>query len=244
MPRLSVNVDHVATLRQQRGTHYPDPVFAAYLAELGGADGITVHLRADQRHIAERDLAILVKTVSTHLTLEMGLDEKVLQMALTYKPDMVTLVPERPGEPTTERGFDLSKESTDVEPFVRRLADARIIVSIFTDPNEANIKVAAELGADFVELNTTYYAEATDVVSELAELDKIEKSASLAAKHKLGVAVGHALDYRNVVNIAAIPSVEEFSIGHSIISRAVMVGMERAVREMKLVIENASQSNK
>lgn len=244
MPRLSVNVDHIATLRQQRGTHYPDPVFGAYLAEMGGADGITVHLRTDQRHITERDLAILVRTVSTHLTLEMGLDEKVLQSALTHKPDMVTLVPERPGEPTTERGFDLSVEADNVEPFIRRLADAGITVCLFIDPSEANVKIAAELGADFVELNTTYYAEADDVVRELEELERIEKSASLALKHKLAVAVGHALDYKNVVNIAAIPAVEEFSIGHSIISRAVFVGLEKAVREMKAIIENSAQSGK
>jgi len=241
MPRLSVNVDHVATLRQLRGTRYPDPVFAAYLAELGGADGITIHLRQDRRHIQDRDLAILRQTVSTHLTLEMAPMEAMVQIALKYLPDMVTLVPERTGEQTTERGFNLESERTIVEPFIGRLQDGGIAVSIFIDPSEDNIRYAAEMGADFVELNTTYYAEADSFEREIEELDRIDRMANLAAKLKLGVAVGHALDYRNVVNIAAIEAVEEFSIGHSIVSRAVYVGFERAVREMKEIIERAAK---
>ncbi len=244
MARLSVNVDHVATIRQLRGTKYPDPVLAAYLAELGGADGITIHLRQDRRHIQDRDLFLLRQTVSTHLTLEMAPTEGMAQIALKALPDMVTLVPERSGENTTERGFNLEQEAPEVEPFIVKLQDAGIEVSLFVDPTETNIRIAAELGADFVELNTTYYAESDSFERELEELDRIEKAAFLAAKQKLGVAVGHALDYRNVANIAAIEAVEEFSIGHSIVARAVLVGMERAVREMKEIIEKAANSAK
>ncbi len=239
MSRLSVNVDHVATLRQLRGTKFPDPVLAAYLAELGGADGITVHLRLDRRHIQDRDLYLLRQTVSTHLTLEMAPTEGMTKIALDVLPDMVTLVPERSGEDTTERGFNLEQEATDLEPVIRKLQEAEIEVSIFIDPTETNVRIAGELGADFVELNTTHYAEAESFEKELEELDRLERAANLAAKQKLGVAVGHALNYQNVVNVAAIEAVEEFSIGHSIVCRAVLVGMERATREMKELILRA-----
>ncbi|MCD6595321.1 pyridoxine 5'-phosphate synthase [bacterium] len=241
MSRLSVNIDHIATLRQLRGTKYPDPVLAAYIAELGGADGITTHLRQDRRHIQDRDLFLLRQTVSTHLTLEMAPTEGMVQIALKAMPDMVTLVPERGGENTTERGFNLEQESNELEPILSKLQDSEIEVSLFIDPTETNVRIAAEIGSDFVELNTTFYSDAEDFEKELTELDKIEKSATLATKQKLGVAVGHALDYQNVTNIAAIESVEEFSIGHSIICRAALVGMERAVREMNEIIQKSSQ---
>ena len=236
MSRLSVNVDHIATLRQLRGTKFPDPVLAAYLAELGGADGITIHLRQDRRHIQDRDLFLLRQTVSTHLTLEMAPTTGMTQIALKTVPDMVTFVPERSGENTTERGFNLEQEGDELEPIIKNLQDSGIEVSLFVDPTETNMRVAGELAADFVELNTTFYAESEDFEKELEELDKIERAANLAAKQKLGVAVGHALNYQNVLNIAAIQAVEEFSIGHSIICRAALVGMERATREMKETI--------
>ncbi len=241
MSRLSVNVDHIATLRQLRGTKFPDPVLAGYLAELGGADGLTVHLRQDRRHIQDRDLFLLRQTVSTHLTLEMAASEGMAQIALKALPDMVTLVPERSGENTTERGFNLEQEAGDLEQIIENLESGGIEVSIFIDPTETNVRIAAEINCDFVELNTTFYAESEDFEKELEELDKIEKAANLAAKQKLGVAVGHALDYQNVVNIAAIQAVEEFSIGHSIICRAALVGMERATREMKELIDKTSR---
>ncbi len=241
MSRLSVNVDHIATLRQLRGTKYPDPVLASYLAELGGADGITIHLRQDRRHIQDRDLFLLRQTVSTHLTLEMAASEGMAQIAIKAMPDMVTLVPERSGENTTERGFNLEQESGEIEPIVRKLQESGIEVSIFIDPTETNVRVASELAADFVELNTTFYADSDDFEKELEELDRIERAANLAVKQKLGVAVGHAIDYQNVVNIAAIAAVEEFSIGHCIVCRASLVGMERATREMKELILQAAE---
>jgi len=241
MSRLSVNVDHIATLRQLRGTKFPDPVLAGYLAELGGADGITIHLRQDRRHIQDRDLFLLRQTVSTHLTLEMAASEGMSQIALKALPDMVTLVPERSGENTTERGFNLEQEAGDLEQIIENLENGGVEVSIFIDPTETNVRIAAEINADFVELNTTFYAESDDFEKELEELDKIEKAANLSAKLKLGVAVGHALDYLNVVNIAAIQAVEEFSIGHSIICRAALVGLERATHEMKELIDKTSR---
>ncbi len=241
MARLSVNVDHVASLRQSRGTKFPDPVFAAYLAELGGADGITIHLRQDRRHIQDRDLAILRQIVSTHLTLEMAPTEGMTQIALKVSPDMVTLVPERSGENTTERGFNLEQEQNEILPIVERLQSGNIEVSLFIDPTETNVRIASEMGVDFVELNTNFYAESDSFEKEIEELDKIERAANLGAKLKLGIAAGHALNYQNVANIAAIEALEELSIGHSIIARAVLVGMERAVREMKEIIVRASK---
>jgi len=236
MARLSVNVDHVATLRQLRGTKFPDPVFAAYLAELGGADGITIHLRQDRRHIQDRDLAILRQTVSTHLTLEMASSDSMAQVALKYRPDMITIVPERATEKTTERGFKLETEGSTIESLADRFQKAGIAVCIFIDPSEDNVRLAADLGADFVELNTNYYAESESFEQEIEELDRLDRMANLSAKLKLGVAVGHALDYRNISNIAAIEAIEEYSIGHSIICRAVYVGLQKAVEEMKELI--------
>ena len=241
MARLSVNVDHIATLRELRGTKFPDPALATYLAELGGADGITVHLRQDKRHIKDRDLFLLRQTVQTHLTLEMAASEGMTQIALKAVPDMVTLVPERSGENTTERGFNLEQEGNDIQPIIKKLQEGSVEVSIFVDPTETNMRVAGELGADFVELNTTYFAEASDFEKELEELEKIERAANLAAKLKIGVAAGHALDYQNIFNIASIEAIEEFSIGHSIICRAALVGMERATREMKDIILRAAK---
>jgi pyridoxine 5-phosphate synthase len=239
MARLIVNVDHIATLRQLRKTKYPDPVQAAFLAEMGGADGIVVHLRQDRRHIQDRDWFLLKQVTGLPTTLEMAPAEQLVQIALKSLPDMVTLVPERSGENTTERGFDLDKEAKDLAPMIKRLQDGDIEVSLFVDPTDENMRIASDTGTDFVELNTTYFANANSIEKELEELARIEKAANIAAKHKIGVAVGHALDYHNVSNIAAIDVIEEFSIGHSIICRAALVGMERAVREMKDLIVKA-----
>ncbi|HHS50979.1 MAG TPA: pyridoxine 5'-phosphate synthase [candidate division Zixibacteria bacterium] len=241
MSRLSVNIDHVATLRQTRSAKFPDPVHAAVMAEQAGADGITLHLRGDRRHIADRDVYLIRQIVTSHMTLEISAKQEMIDIALQIKPDMVTLVPERTGEQTTERGFDLPEEGGELESPVEQLATEGIIVALFVNPTEENMKTAAALGADYVELNTTYYAEAESFEEEVSALRTIEKAAHLASKLKLGVAAGHALNYRNVTNIAAIEPVEELSIGHSIIARAVFVGIEQAVREMKSIIRTARE---
>ena len=185
MSRLSVNVDHLATLRQLRGTRFPDPVLGAYLAELGGADGITTHLRQDRRHIQDRDLFLLRQTVGTHLTLEMAPSEGMVQIALKAVPDMVTLVPERSGENTTERGFNLEQEGNELQPIIGKLQESGMEVSIFSDPTETNMRIAGELGADFVELNTTYYVESEDFEKELEEFNKVEGNPFLFSVEEL-----------------------------------------------------------
>ncbi|MCK5833095.1 pyridoxine 5'-phosphate synthase [bacterium] len=241
MSRLSVNIDHVGTLRQARGAQYPDPVHAAVMAEQAGADGITVHLRSDRRHITDRDVYLVRQITTSHMTLEMSAKQEMIDIALQIKPDMVTLVPERQGEQTTERGFDLAEEGGELESPIEQLANEGIIVSLFVNTTEENMKAAAALAADYVELNTTHYAEARSFEEEVSALRTIEKTAHLANKMKLGVAGGHGLNYRNVTNIAAIEPVEELSIGHSIIARAIFVGIERAVREMKSIIKTARE---
>ncbi len=241
MARLSVNVDHVATLRQQRRTKYPDPLFAAFLAESGGADGITVHLRQDRKHIQDRDVVLLRQAVTTHLTIEMAPSMAVFNVVLKAMPDMITLVPERTGELTTETGFDLETDAAQIDGVVKAIQNNSIALSLFVEPSDKNVKIASEIGADFIELNTTKYVDAESFEREIEELERIEKVAAAATKQKLGVAVGHALDYHNVANLAAIRDVEEFSIGHAIVCRAVLVGFERAVREMKELIDNASR---
>lgn len=234
--RLSVNIDHVGTLRGTRSTKYPDPVHAAVMVEQAGADGVTVHLRGDRRHINDRDLYLVREVVTSHLTLECSCTQEMIDIALQVKPDMVTLVPEKPTESTTERGFDLIEESPEVEPAIEQLAEGGIIVSLFVDPTEENMKAAAALNADYVELNTNYYAVSKTFEEEIDSLRTLEKAAHQASKMKLGVAAGHALNYRNVRNIAALEPVEELSIGHSIIARALFVGLDAAVREMMEII--------
>jgi len=243
MSRLSVNIDHVGTLRRTRNAKYPDPVHAAVVVEQAGADGVTVHLRGDRRHINDRDLYLVRQVVTSHLTLEMSPTQETVDIALQIKPDMVTLVPEKPTENTTERGFDLAQEAPDIEPAVEQLIENGIIVSLFVDPTEENMKSAAALGADYVELNTNYYAISKTFEEEIDALRTIEKAAHQASKLKLGVAAGHALNYRNVRNIAAIEPVEELSIGHSIISRALFVGLDAAVKEMMETIRRARRSS-
>ncbi len=241
MSRLSVNIDHVATLRQARGEDYPNPVHAAVMVEQAGADGVTLHLRSDRRHINDRDAYLVRQIVSSHLTIEMAHNQEMIDIALQIKPDMVTLVPERPQENTTERGFDLAEESGELESPIEQLSNEGIIVSLFVNPTEENMKAAAALAADYVELNTSFYAEAKSFEEEISALRIIEKAAHLASKLKLGVAAGHGLNYHNVTNIAAIEPIEELSIGHSIIARALFIGIDQAVREMMTNIRRARE---
>lgn len=237
MVGLCVNVDHIATIRQARRGEEPDPVQAAMLAELAGASGITVHLREDRRHIQDRDVEILRRLVKTKLNLEMAATDEMIRIALAVKPEMATLVPERREELTTEGGLDVHGHLDEVGQAVRRLREGGIAVSLFIDPEHDQLAAAARAGADFVELHTGTYGEARDHKAQQAELARLIQSATLGKELGLLVNAGHGLDYRNVGPIAAIPDVEELSIGHSIIARAVLVGLERAVREMLAAME-------
>ncbi len=236
--RLGVNVDHVASLRQARGTPYPDPVQAAFLAEHAGADQITVHLREDRRHIQERDLEILRRTVATELNLEMAAADEVVEIACRIRPDMATLVPERRQERTTEHGLAVVGEEEVLAPVIRRLCEAGVRVSLFVDPDVAAVRAAAALGVQQVELHTGFYAERRGV-ERAAELERLRVAAQEASRLGLAVAAGHGLDYRNVRDICLIKEVSELNIGHSIISRAVFCGIEEAVREMIATISEA-----
>lgn len=240
-PRLGVNVDHVATVRQQRGTAYPEPVTAASLAELAGADQITIHLREDRRHIQDRDVRVLRETVGTRLNLEMAATREMLEIALDVRPDMVTLVPEKREEQTTEGGLDVVGHRERLEEYLDELTESGAHSSLFIDPDVEQVKASAQIGASIVELHTGDYCEAASafvnrhVDTEFdrnAELEKLQIAAAKADALGLVVAAGHGLDYKNVLDVAAIPEFEEFNIGHSIVSRAVLVGFERAVREM------------
>jgi len=232
MLRLGVNIDHVATVRQTRRAKEPDPVHAAVLAELGGADGITVHLRGDRRHIQDRDVDVLRQTVRTRLNLEMATTQEMTRVALTVKPNQVTLVPERREEVTTEGGLDAVLNSVQVRPVVKTLQDAGIEVSLFVDPELEQVKEAHKLDARAVEINTATWAEAADNRARESALRRITDTARLARKLGLGVHAGHGLNYQNVREIAALTEITELNIGHSIVARAILVGMERAVREM------------
>lgn len=238
--RLFINIDHVATVRQARRTDEPDPVRAAVLAELGGADGLTVHLREDRRHIQDRDVALLTRTARVPLNLELAPDPAMVELALGWLPAQVTLVPEKREEVTTEGGLDLSDRGRTeaVAGAVRRLADAGIRTSLFIDPEEAAIRAAVDLGADAVELHTGEYANA-DRSGRGEQLGRLDRAASLARKLSLDVHAGHGLTYENVTPVAAIPELEELNIGHSVVSRAVLTGMESAVREMAEIIRRA-----
>jgi pyridoxine 5-phosphate synthase len=241
--RLHVNVDHVATLRQARGTRYPDPVGAAHLCELAGADGITAHLREDRRHMGDRDLRLLRQTVRTVLNLEMAATEEMIAFALDVHPDLCTLVPEKREERTTEGGLALLDSSCrrGVEAAPRRLREGGIAVSLFIDPDRELVDVAQEVGASIVELHTGYYCDQRGD-ARTVELARLNRAAVRATGHKLRVAAGHGLDYPNVEAVAAIPAVEELNIGHSIVARAVMVGLDRAVRDMLELLRIAAYS--
>jgi pyridoxine 5-phosphate synthase len=229
---LCVNVDHIATIRQSRRGDEPDPVQAALLAELAGASGITVHLREDRRHIQDRDVELLRRLVKTKLNLEMAVTEEMLQIAMALKPEMATLVPERREELTTEGGLDVHGHVDEVSQAVHRLREGGIAASLFIDPEHNQVAAAARAGADFVELHTGSYAEAKGRKAQEVELHRLIQSTTAGRELGLRINAGHGLDYRNVGSVAAIAEVEELSIGHSIIARAVLVGLERAIREM------------
>jgi pyridoxine 5-phosphate synthase len=232
MPKLNVNVDHVATIRQARGADEPDPVLAAFIAELAGAHGIVVHLREDRRHIQDRDLHILRETVKTKLNMEMAATNEMVQIASQVKPDMVTLVPEKREELTTEGGLDVVGNLKTISKAVKKLKDNGLFVSLFIDPDKNQIKASKDIGADMVELHTGLYADSNNEKTRDKELIKIEESVGIALDHELRVAAGHGIDYTNVEPIAWIEEIEELNIGHSIISRSVIVGIEQAVSEM------------
>jgi pyridoxine 5-phosphate synthase len=234
--RLAVNIDHVATVREARKAREPEPVAAALLAELAGAEGITVHLRGDRRHIKERDLELLRQLVVTKLNVEMAATAEMTAIAARVKPDQVTLVPERPNELTTEGGLDVVSHASAVHEAADALRAAGIRVSIFIDPDSRQVTVSQEVGADAIEINTGAYAAASPS-DRAARLEQVRLAAHEARRAKLEVLAGHGLTYVNVRPIAAIPEIVELNIGHSIVSRAVLVGIDRAVREMMALLK-------
>ncbi|MGD9808356.1 MAG: pyridoxine 5'-phosphate synthase [Deferribacterales bacterium] len=238
MVRLGVNIDHVATVRQARLAAEPDPVHAAVLAELGGADQITIHLREDRRHINDRDLRILRETVKTRLNLEMACTEEMVQIALERKPDMVTLVPEKRQELTTEGGLDVAGNFEKIAESVKIMKGAGIFVSLFVDADNAQIDASAKSGADAVEIHTGSYADNKGAVQR-EELSRIVVAGERCRERGLILNSGHGLNYQNVAEIVCIPGMHEVNIGHSIIARAIFVGLEQAVREMKEIIHRA-----
>jgi pyridoxine 5-phosphate synthase len=236
---LGVNIDHVATVREARKTNEPDPVWGATLAELGGADAITIHLREDRRHIQERDLRLLLQTVAVPINLELACAADVINIACDAKPHQATLVPERREEVTTEGGLDVVGSREKVAQAIRRLKDAGIVVSLFLDPDPAQIDAGAELGADAIELHTGAYAHAStrhDTQKTQAALETLTTAGDRVRAAGLTLNAGHGLTYRNVKPVAAIEGMHELNIGHSIIARSIMVGLEQAVRDMKRLI--------
>jgi pyridoxine 5-phosphate synthase len=230
--KLAINVDHVATVRQARRAPEPDPVTAAALAELAGAEGIVVHLREDRRHIQDRDVEVLRRTVQTRLNLEMAATDEMIEFALKIRPDVVTLVPEKRRELTTEGGLDVVASERDLTDAVRRLHSGSIRVSLFVNADPPQVEAAKRTGADCVEIHTGTFAEAENEARRGEELTRIEVAVQIA--HELGLVIhaGHGLDYRNVGRLRHLSEIEELSIGHAVVARAVLVGMERAVREM------------
>ena len=240
MIRLGINVDHVASVRQARRIHIPDPVEAALLAEKGGAGGITVHLREDRRHIQERDVELLRQKIHTKLNLEMAVTQEMVRLAEKFRPNDVCIVPERREELTTEGGLDVLIHRAKVQEAVKRLQGEGIQVSLFVDPESSQIEMSREIGARVVELHTGRYCNV--VGDQSKELEEVVAAASLARRLGLEVHGGHGLNYRNVVPIARIPEMVELNIGHSIVARSIMVGMEQAVREMKETLNRARES--
>ena len=235
---LGVNIDHVATLRQARRGSSPDPVTAAAIAELAGATQITLHLREDRRHIQERDLRLMRQTVQTELNLEMAATDEIARIALDVHPDTVTLVPERREELTTEGGLEVAGQKERLRSFIRAFIDAGVRVSLFIAPDPEQIRASCEIGAPRIELHTGRYADAPTREERAKELLRIEEGARLARQLGMSVAAGHGLDYANVQDIARIEEIDELNIGHSIVSRAVFVGLDRAVRDMRALIES------
>ena len=238
MKRLGVNIDHIATLRQARRTRYPDPVAAASLCELAGAHQITVHLREDRRHIQDRDLKLLRLMVQTELNLEMAATPDMVKIAYEVKPDRVTLVPERREELTTEGGLDVQNNRDRLRKVVQSLRDADIAVSLFIDPDVDQVRAAHRIDAQAVEIHTGKYCDARTPKDRRAELQRVVDAARSAGKLELEVAAGHGLNYHNVREVAAIAEIIEFNIGHAIIAQALFVGLDRAVRDMLLLLNS------
>lgn len=236
MPKLGVNIDHVATIRQARMTNEPDPVHAAVLAELGGADGITVHLREDRRHIQDRDVRILRETIRVPMNLEMAVSAEIIRFALDVNPQCATLVPEKREELTTEGGLDVVRQTKPVRQCVAELQQKGIQVSLFIDPDERQVAASAAAGVEAVELHTGAFADAGSAVEADAEFQKLLIASRLVLDSGMTLNMGHGLTYRNVDRIAGIEGLHELNIGHSIISHAVLVGLERAVRDMKKLV--------
>ncbi|MCB4791796.1 MAG: pyridoxine 5'-phosphate synthase [Elusimicrobia bacterium] len=241
MPKLGVNIDHIATLRQARKEKEPDPVEAAVICELAGADGITVHLREDRRHIQDRDVQLLRQTIKSKLNLEMSIANEIVDIALQVKPDDVCLVPEKRLELTTEGGIDVVSQKEVFESVITKLKNAGIRVSLFVDPDEAQVSAAKVVGADAVELHTGRYAQVfnyrpRDNRLVIEEIERLKKAAKIARSFGLTLNAGHGLDYKNVGPVASILEMNELNIGFSIIARAVLVGLDRAVREMKELV--------
>ncbi len=236
--QLSVNVDHIATLREARKEDFPDPIHAAVEAELGGADGITVHLRGDRRHIKERDFELLRRIVKTELTLEMAATKSMSDIAQRIVPDCITIVPETPGEVTTQGGLNLLRLKEDLKIFISTLRDRNIVVGIFVDPDIGQAKEAARLGAQYIEINTSTYSQ-TRVTKNKDEVIRIARVAKAAKREGLGVHAGHGLDYKNTPHLFSVPEITGFSIGFAIVARAVFVGFRQATQEMVEVIKGA-----
>lgn len=235
--RLGVNIDHIATLRQARGTWYPDPVQAAGIAERAGADGITIHLREDRRHISDRDVRVLRETIGTHLNLEMAVTDEMINIGCALKPDAACLVPEKREELTTEGGLDVVANQDRIEAACKQLGDAGVRVSLFIDPDEAQIRSAAAVGAPVIELHTGAYADAASKAEQQQELERIRHAAAFAVAQGLEVHAGHGLHYHNVKPVAAIPQLAELNIGHAIVARAVLEGLDKAVRDMSALMK-------
>lgn len=238
---LGVNIDHVATLRNARGTKYPDPVHAAEVAERAGADGITIHLREDRRHITDRDVRILRETLQTRMNLEMAVTDEMIEIALKTQPEYVCLVPEKREELTTEGGLDVAGHLDKIKAATEKLTAAGIKVSLFIDADREQIDAAKACGAPFIELHTGHYADAATEADQLDELKKISAGASYAADLGITVNAGHGLTYHNVAPIAALPEIYELNIGHAIIGRAVFDGLHKAVADMKAIMVAARQ---
>ncbi|MBI6544745.1 pyridoxine 5'-phosphate synthase [Proteus vulgaris] len=236
---LGVNIDHIATLRNARGTTYPDPVQAAFIAEQAGADGITIHLREDRRHITDRDLMLISQTVQTRLNLEMAVTEEMIEIACQTQPDFCCLVPEKRQEVTTEGGLDVVGNEAKVADAIKRLSLAGIKVSLFIDPDHEQINAADRVGAPFIEIHTGAYADAEDEMAQEKEFVRIRDAVTYAASKGLKVNAGHGLHYHNVQRIAALPELYELNIGHAIIGRAVFSGLAPAVEEMKRLMREA-----
>lgn len=236
---LGVNIDHIATLRNARGTTYPDPVQAAFVAEQAGADGITIHLREDRRHITDRDLMLISQTVQTRLNLEMAVTEEMIEIACQTQPDFCCLVPEKRQEVTTEGGLDVVGNEEKIADAIKRLSLAGIKVSLFIDPDHEQINAADRVGAPFIEIHTGAYADAEDEMAQEKEFVRIRDAVVYAASKGLKVNAGHGLHYHNVQRIAALPQLYELNIGHAIIGRAVFSGLAPAVEEMKRLMREA-----